>query len=87
MPSAKTVIYQESVKQVWLVYRILGTIDFDKLLADIERADALGPIVDPTTWRDNHKAMDVDKRALGAAAKFIGTMKKIEEEAPQRSTT
>jgi hypothetical protein len=41
--------------------------DIPKLLADIERADAVGWAIDPTLYRDKVDAMNEDREVLKAA--------------------
>lgn len=47
--------------------RLIGQFDIPKLLADIDHADSIGPILDPTLWRDKHEAMHEDREVFRAA--------------------
>lgn len=47
--------------------KVLQQHDLAKRLRDISTADTLGPMVDPTLWRDKHKAMYEDREVLEAA--------------------
>lgn len=46
---------------------ILREHDLPMILAAIERADVFGPLLDPTLWRDKHRAMEEDRDMLRAA--------------------
>jgi hypothetical protein len=59
--------YQAAVRTVALLSSILLQHDIPELLAAIEHADAVGPLVDPTLWRNNHKKMAEDREILQAA--------------------
>ncbi len=47
--------------------RVIAGIDVPTLLQAIEYADGLGPLLDPTLWRDKHQAMEEDRQLLRAA--------------------
>lgn len=53
--------------------------DFAALLAAISKADALGPMLDPTLYRDKHVAMAEDEKVFRAAVAFLAAWKKREE--------
>jgi hypothetical protein len=59
--------YQAAVRACALVASMLTQYDLPDLLQRIERADAFGPILDPTLWRDKQEAMDEDRKLLEAA--------------------
>lgn len=46
---------------------LLRQFDIPGMLASIERADSVGPILDPTLWRENQEAMNEDRELLEAA--------------------
>lgn len=37
----------------------------------LEEADSVGPVLDPTGWRENHASWGPAKRVLEAAAAFV----------------
>jgi len=49
--------YQDAQDQIVLVARMTMGIPIEELLQAIERADAVGPFVDPTAWRAGHEKM------------------------------
>lgn len=49
--------------------------DFEELLRDIGDADALGPMIDPTLYRDKSRAMAEDAEVFRAALRFLDTWK------------
>ena len=61
------ILYQSAVKTAALCAQMLAQFDIPELLHAIERGHAFGPILDPTLYRDKHKAMDEDKELLEAA--------------------
>jgi len=47
--------------------RIISMVDIPKMLEQIDRAEAIGPLLDPTLYRANAGKMDEDKELLEAA--------------------
>lgn len=70
MNDADVILYRSAVATAQLCAQLLSQHDLPQLLRDIERADAIGPILDPTLWRDKNKAMEEDKELLEAANKL-----------------
>lgn len=68
--AAKIKEYQDAVLTAKLCANMLIAHDLSGLLAAIERADAIGPLLDPTLWRDKQKAMEEDAELLRAALKL-----------------
>lgn len=64
---AKIAEYREAVHTVVLCARMIAVHDLPAILESIERADIVGPMIDPTLWREKHKAMDQDREILRAA--------------------
>lgn len=64
---AKISEYREAVQTAVLCARMISVHDIPAILADIERADIVGPMIDPTLWREKHKAMNQDREVLRAA--------------------
>jgi hypothetical protein len=69
--------YQAAVQTVALCARMIGEHDLPELLAAIEHADAIGPILDPTLWRDRHGAMHEDKEVLEAGLPLYRLAQKV----------
>ena len=65
--SADVEEYRAAIGAAVIAANMLAQWDIPQLLADIERADAFGPLLDPTLWSKKHKAMDEDREALRAA--------------------
>jgi hypothetical protein len=53
---------------------ILQLLDLDKLIEAGNSAGAIGPILDPTLYRDKGDAMECDLAVLKAARTFIGAI-------------
>lgn len=52
---------------VYIAARTLAEhVDLSAAIAAIDQADALGPIMDPTLYRDKRRAMDEDRDVLSA---------------------
>ena len=64
---AKVQEYQQAVMTAQLCGQLLSRFDIPQLLNSIERADSIGPLLDPTLWRNKHKAMEEDRELLKAA--------------------
>lgn len=64
---AKIAEYREAVHTVVLCARRIAIHDIPAILESIERADIVGPMIDPTLWREKHKAMNQDREVLRAA--------------------
>jgi hypothetical protein len=60
--------------------RILPIEVIDQALAEAERADALGPILDPTLWSSGHRNLDQQVRLIRALREFRRTIDALEQE-------
>lgn len=69
--------YRAAVTQVVLAARVIGSHDLPGLLAAIETAHAVGPMLDPTLYRDSAKAMDEDADVLRAAMPLYRLAKQL----------
>ena len=65
--STSTDDYQSAVIAVAMCGKMLAQHDLPKLLQAIERAEVMGPLLDPTLWRAKSKAMAEDRAAIEAA--------------------
>lgn len=59
--------YRAAVQAAVLCAKLLEQHDIPQLLRDIEHADAVGPILNPTLWMQKHGAMNEDREVLRAA--------------------
>lgn len=62
--------YQAAVIACHVAARMLAQHPIDKLLEAIERADSIGPILDPSLWMKKRDAMNDDREVLRAARKL-----------------
>jgi hypothetical protein len=76
---AKIAEYRTAITTIALCARMIAEHDLPKLLADIEHADSVGPILDPTLWRDKHRAMEQDREILKAALPLHTLAKKMQD--------
>jgi hypothetical protein len=65
--------YQQARIACELARNLLSSHDFQELLRAIERAESVGPIVDPTLYRAKAAAINEDRDVFAAALKFLRT--------------
>jgi hypothetical protein len=68
---ARTIEYQAAVRAVAMCAGILRQYDYAQLLRDIDKAQTVGPFIDPTLYRKSAAAMQQDQKLLSAAAAFL----------------
>jgi hypothetical protein len=51
-------------------YTIARSVDFGQILERMERAEAIGPVIDPTLWLQGIGGLKSQRRAVEAAAAF-----------------
>lgn len=63
------------------VSTLLDTVDWDALARQVERADSLGPILDPTAYRDalHSGRLSNNRRAIQATRTYLAELRKIHE--------
>lgn len=71
--------YQAAVLAALMCSRLLEQHDFPAVLAAIEHADAVGPMLHTTVWIAKHKAMHEDRETLKAALPLYLLGKKLAE--------
>lgn len=59
--------YRANLLLIHMAARTIAKMDIPKMLDDIERSHAIGPMLDPTLYRDKRKAMEEDAELLRAA--------------------
>lgn len=59
--------YQNLVTATSVAANLIGPHDLPKILSAISHAEAVGPIQDPTLWREKSGPMAEDKELLEAA--------------------
>jgi hypothetical protein len=64
---AKIAEYRAAVLACHMARQILQLHELPTILDAIERAGAIGPVLDPTLYRDKAKAMEEDREILRAA--------------------
>lgn len=63
--------YLVDLERVYLAAALLADIPVERMLNAIGLADAFGPMVDPTLYRDGVDRMNEDRGALRAALPLI----------------
>lgn len=76
--------YRNQMEIVIAAARMLTIVDLPELIADIDRAEAVGPVLHPTLYRDRAKAMAEDREIFQAAMPLYTLAKKIEKGALER---
>jgi hypothetical protein len=59
--------YRDALAACITAARLLELHPIGDLLRDIDRAGSIGPIVDPTLYRDKARAMEEDRRVFESA--------------------
>lgn len=59
--------YRAAVTACVMAGQLLAMHDLPKLIRDIDRADAVGPLLNPTLWIQKNQAMKQDRAVLAAA--------------------
>lgn len=67
MPDPKVLEYQAAIHACMLARHLLWQHDIPALLEDIAHAESVGPILDPTLYREKARAMEQDRELLRAA--------------------
>lgn len=71
--------HQSAVCAAVVCARMLKQYDIPELLRAADRAEAVGPFLDPTLWQKKHKALAEDKEMLEAALPLWRLAKHLEE--------
>lgn len=79
--------YREAVHACTLVATLLRAHDVPALLQAIDRASAVGHILDPTLYREQVRAMLEDREVLAAALPLWRIGGKLEELGRARATS
>lgn len=59
-------------------------VDLPKAIENIGRAHAIGPILDPTLYREKHRAMEEDEQLFRAALPLWRLAKEIRDDALEK---
>lgn len=68
--------YRNAVRTAALAATMLQHIDFTMLIRAIDDAHAVGPILEPTLYREKCQAMGEDRALLVAAQSLAGALKR-----------
>lgn len=69
--------YRSVIMHVAMCAKLLADYDIPDLIRKINRAETVGPMLDPTLWIRKNKAMDEDKEMLKAALPLHQLGKKL----------
>jgi hypothetical protein len=73
--------YLEIQKQVVLMANLVKDMLLKEFIELADKADAIGPILDPTLWRDGHESLDIIRHLARGLMKFQDEAVKLLEEA------
>lgn len=77
--------YQAAVTTCASAGSMISLFDLPGILNAIERAHAVGPIVDPTLYREKMGAMQLDAELVKAALPLWKHVRKMQDEAQRQS--
>jgi hypothetical protein len=66
--------WRTAVQQVYGCRAITDMLKLDELVRAGEHNQTMGPILDPTLWREKSEALDFDLALLKAAQAFVATV-------------
>ncbi len=69
--------YQANLAQLWALAFLIEEAPLGEMLAAAERADTIGPIVDPTLYRTKMQALGEDMEMLRALTHVQATLQSI----------
>lgn len=69
--------YRDNLIGFWALASLVGEAPLPEMIAAIEHADAIGPLVDPTAYRDKVAAMHEDLEMLRALLHVQTTLASI----------
>jgi hypothetical protein len=70
--------YQIAIAHCVLAAKMMMTDDLPRMIEAIDRAETVGPFLDPTLYRDKAQAMKEDKQILESALPLWKMGKKLE---------
>jgi hypothetical protein len=62
--------YLETQQKVVLFANMVKDLPLKEFIELADRADAIGPIMDPTLWRNGHENLDIIRRLAGKLRSF-----------------
>jgi hypothetical protein len=68
--------YINATNTVQIAAGLLTTLDLAEVLTCMERADALGPMLDPTLYKEAAERMDAQRRLIQAALPLQAEMRR-----------
>jgi hypothetical protein len=72
--------YQGHMIMLWTAAEAISKMPLITILERMNRAEALGPLLDPTLWRDKSKQFQEDKRIVEAALHVARAFAEIKAE-------
>lgn len=82
--SPEAINHQALLRNAMLAGAILQPFDIDEALRAIDQADSFGPLLHPSEWIQNRKAMQLDRELLEAARPLAALARRRMEELTAR---
>lgn len=73
--------YRSNVSELIATALHFESLDLDAMLETVERADAIGPILDPTAWRAGVDNLSPQRDILRAAIAFRNVVRRQRQDA------
>lgn len=80
----KIALWQSTVMACAGAVQTLSLLPLVELIAAGERSQAMGPLINPTVWRDKNVALAQDLELLKAAQTFVATVQASVAKAEER---
>lgn len=72
--------YLETQRQIFFFANSVYNMPLKEFIELADKADAVGPILDPTLWRESHESLDIIRRLARGLKGFQDTAIKLSEE-------
>lgn len=76
--------YTMALELVFSIARMVSPLPLKEMLEMIELSETLGPIVDPTLWRNMHQGLDQLKELLRGLRAFQQVVEKLNSGLPKQ---
>lgn len=76
--------YRFAHQNITMAYQLLSALPLQEILAAQQRAHTIGPMLDPTMYRDKMQAMVEDESLFRAALTFVNTIKDLLDKAEEK---
>jgi len=78
---AREIEYREKLFAAWGIAFQIRALPLESMVADMDRTEAIAPMLDPTAWRAKGKQFSQDRRMVKALLDVKKVLKALAEEA------